>query len=617
MTAATTGATRGPTTTAAELLDRAAAARTDAPAVLAHLVEHRQRLDEPLRLAVAGRAKAGKSTLLNALVGAVVAATDAGECTRVVTWYRHGSRPAAVRHDTDGRSRPLPVHEDGGELRVELPDAAADEVDRLVVDCPADRLAGMTLIDTPGLSSLSPAAAARTGGLVTPADGAVSGADALLFLTRQVHAEDAAFLTGFQSGPGAGGAHAATLTVLSRADEIGSARMDALRSASRIARRTAAEPALRATGSAVLPVAGLVALFGRTLRPGELVALRALAAMPPAELEGLLLSADRFVRPTSTSVLLPAMRARLLARLGLFGTRLAASLLREGADDAASLADELVRRSGLADLERAIDVQVRARAEQLRTRSALAGLEVALRAAPRAGDAALWAGLEELRTGSHHLPELDLLAGLGAPSSPVAAELRAEATRLLGGAGTSPAQRLGRPDGTPPDELRGDAGTALAAWQARAVDPLAPRAATAAAAVVVRSIEGVLHELAGSAAAGAPPQPAAGAAGGQQRRTGEGQRAHGEQRVPVDLRAPGDDAADDQGHWDGGGGDSGRAPAGPGAPVQQQGQADAPEDDEDADGRQRRRQRHRDAVAQQRGRGRRVLGRRVGGEPGA
>src|SRR6478736_7221485 len=39
-------------------------------------------LAEPLRLAVAGRVKAGKSTLVNALVGRLVAPTRAGECTK-------------------------------------------------------------------------------------------------------------------------------------------------------------------------------------------------------------------------------------------------------------------------------------------------------------------------------------------------------------------------------------------------------------------------------------------------------------------------------------------------------------------------------------------------------
>ena len=45
----------------------------------------RDRLDEPLRVAIAGRVKSGKSTLLNALVGDRLAPTDAGECTRIVT----------------------------------------------------------------------------------------------------------------------------------------------------------------------------------------------------------------------------------------------------------------------------------------------------------------------------------------------------------------------------------------------------------------------------------------------------------------------------------------------------------------------------------------------------
>ena len=38
-----------------------------------------ERLQGPMRVAIAGRVKAGKSTLLNALVGERLAPTDAGE----------------------------------------------------------------------------------------------------------------------------------------------------------------------------------------------------------------------------------------------------------------------------------------------------------------------------------------------------------------------------------------------------------------------------------------------------------------------------------------------------------------------------------------------------------
>ena len=61
----------------------------------------RDRIEGPLQVAIAGRVKAGKSTLLNALVGERLAPTDAGECTRIVSWYRkgHGYEVSARLHD--------------------------------------------------------------------------------------------------------------------------------------------------------------------------------------------------------------------------------------------------------------------------------------------------------------------------------------------------------------------------------------------------------------------------------------------------------------------------------------------------------------------------------------
>ena len=80
------------------LLTAAAAAYADHPTGSRVVADLARRLEEPLRVAVAGRIKAGKSTLLNALLGEEVAATDAGECTLVPTWYRHGETPTATLH---------------------------------------------------------------------------------------------------------------------------------------------------------------------------------------------------------------------------------------------------------------------------------------------------------------------------------------------------------------------------------------------------------------------------------------------------------------------------------------------------------------------------------------
>src|SRR4051794_28130721 len=79
-----------------------------------------ERLDGPLRVAIAGKVKAGKSTLLNALVGDQVAAVDAGECTRVVTWYRAATEPRIVLEPRSGPFRVLPARRRGGALVIDL-----------------------------------------------------------------------------------------------------------------------------------------------------------------------------------------------------------------------------------------------------------------------------------------------------------------------------------------------------------------------------------------------------------------------------------------------------------------------------------------------------------------
>lgn len=66
------------------------------PDVFHELQRIAARLNEPMRIALAGTLKAGKSTLVNALVGETVAPTDATEATRIVTWFRHGPTPKVI-----------------------------------------------------------------------------------------------------------------------------------------------------------------------------------------------------------------------------------------------------------------------------------------------------------------------------------------------------------------------------------------------------------------------------------------------------------------------------------------------------------------------------------------
>ena len=88
-----------------------------------------------------GKVKAGKSTLLNALLGEELAPTDAGECTRIVTWYRYSDRPYATH--LPGRRRPAsrrPYARGDGALEVDLGGRDAEAIDHLEVGWPTSRL---------------------------------------------------------------------------------------------------------------------------------------------------------------------------------------------------------------------------------------------------------------------------------------------------------------------------------------------------------------------------------------------------------------------------------------------------------------------------------------------
>ncbi|MGF1428391.1 GTPase [Kitasatospora sp. LaBMicrA B282] len=140
----------------------------------AFLAEVAAQCRQPLRVMVAGYVSAGKSTLVNALLGRESAAVARRETTAEVTWYRHpalaGQRPA------------------GGHRAVELRFPLAD---RLV------------LIDSPGLNTES-AAERSTLKLLDPDDDAGGTAAALVYLVvGEPAAEDVRRLAEFAAlGPG-------------------------------------------------------------------------------------------------------------------------------------------------------------------------------------------------------------------------------------------------------------------------------------------------------------------------------------------------------------------------------------------------------------------------------
>ena len=452
-----------------------------------------ERLDQPLRVAIAGRTKAGKSTLLNALVGERLAATDASECTRIVTWYRNalGYRVVAELRPTGTAELRFSRHD--GALRIDLGELEPEAIERIDVGWPSRKLAELTLIDTPGLGSADADVSSRTADALLDGDAdRPTEADAVIYLMRHLHRYDAQFLEAFIDRSLANASPINALVVLSRADEIGAARPDALDSARAVAARYAADRRIRELASAVVPVAGLIAETAATLREQQVTWLREVAALDEPRRTALLQSVDRF-RDPELNPLGAEIREELLDRLGLFGLRLVVGLLVEGTvRTATDLSAALLGASGIVDLERILRDQFAARSGALKARSALAALRAIADELNRraiVGATGLAAEIERVEAASEELALLRLLHLVLAGLVEVDPDERLEIERLTGGG--SPAERAGLPADATPDAVRAAALGGIERWRLRAANPLADRRAIEATEIVVRAYEQV------------------------------------------------------------------------------------------------------------------------------
>lgn len=487
-----------------DLLTTAREVYSDEPTAQETLGELETRLHEPLRLAIAGMVKAGKSTLLNAMLGEQIAPTDTGECTRVVTWYRYSPTPTVTMHPRAGAARRMPIRRERGRLMFDLGGLTAEDVEWIDVGWPLQSLKSLTLIDTPGIASLSEDTSARAARFLTP-DDAPPEADAVIYLLRHLHGSDVKFLRAFQDTAAGAAQTVCAVGVLSRSDEVGSGRIDSLLSARKVAQRYQRDAELASLTLGVIPVAGLLAEGARTLRESEYIAFRELAGLSRNDRERLLVSADRFVRTSTLTGLSTTVRHDLLARFGIFGVRMAVTVLRGGAANSSELSEELVQQSGLLDIQGFVATQLQPREATLKARGIVLRLEQMLKDHPHPDAAEVRAGIERFTLTAHMLRELSMLAEARSNSLPLAEEDAAEAEQIIGAEGTTVAVRLGASPTADASALRSTVNAKVAHWRRLSESPLADGSTRAACRVVIRSLEAIASEV----GAGSPLRPVA------------------------------------------------------------------------------------------------------------
>jgi GTPase SAR1 family protein len=447
----------------------AAALMQSGPA-LAELERIAGALREPVRVAVAGRVNAGKSTLVNALVGQLVAPTDVSECTKMVTWYRYGTPQRLEIVLRDGTRKPSRLRP-GGVLPSEVGVDPA-EVERLEVWLANETLRSLTLIDTPGLGSLNAEYSAATAELLATDQAsaeATAVADAILFiLNTDLKADEAHALRRFRESSGSlGGAAGNAIGILSKADTLGRGTTwwD---TAGQVAKRLAEQ--LQDDVVSVLPLAGLIAQTAEcaALTEDDAAALTELASLDEDALSLLLLSAQRFT--DSESVVQADARHRLKQLLDLQGVAAAVEAVAEGASGASAIRGELAERSGIAAVRGLIASTFRGKGERMKIRTALAAIDRVCANPPPGADAgALRVLSDELVRLSgtellHRLDEADALALLVAGGLTLPGDLAADIRRAATGA--TEAEQLGLPADASAAEVRAAAVAANARWRA-------------------------------------------------------------------------------------------------------------------------------------------------------
>lgn len=433
------------------------------------------KLSAPLKVTIAGGVSSGKSTLVNALLGCKIAPVDAGECTKVVTEFRWDPHERAEMRMRDGSVTTLPLTR--GSLPAALP-VPAPEVDRVAVGLSNAVLRDMTIVDTPGLDTVTGSEAATesylgvTGRTGADTAAAMADADALVFLLPQLRRSDAEVLERFRAlYRGSSLTAANAVGVLSRIDRL-SRDGDPLAVAAPIASRMTAE--LGGLVSGVVPVVGLLAetAHAATFTEDDARAVAVCAAAGDAlDREDMTLSADDFIAYGGVE-LEEARRRRLLELLDLYGLRVAMSAVDRGETGAAAILRALDAASGFGALRRLVTERFGSLADLFKAHAAVCDLQRLSYMRTDADSRRVLTGLRspleslELDADMQRLAVLEVLQAAASAEINLPAGLEADLEPLA--SGPDPLARLGVPSGS---DAMSAAARKAAAWAEWGGDP--------------------------------------------------------------------------------------------------------------------------------------------------
>jgi len=484
------------------------------------LIECYQPLNQPMRLAIVGMIKAGKSTLMNAMLGEEVVATGTVEATFNVNLLQHGEQPSLRVFYKDKRP-PEPKSFDELKsitLRAEENRDYLLSIEYIEVSYPNSILKTLNLIDTPGLESHYKDDSDNTLAFlnlhgqdltrITQAE--ARKADAVLYLFDKSIAEsDRDAVAQFQGSTLGQASPINAIGVLTKVDSYWSDGDEPLIRGQKIIHRLQSDYSqLSDRFYTIRPVCGLLAFGAQTLTGEEFNTLTELAKLPEERFEKLVRNAERFSdREYPNEPAIPSARKRkpLLSRLGQYGVWLACRLIRESqVQTQEHLTSELLKQSGILELQHLIKAHFGNRASLIKLNTTLEKIKAACfmeRQHLEGVDYQLVTEIEkafsELEAKEQHsFQELRVLRLCYQEQLSFDPEEVKQLINVVGENGTSIGERLGLSANSPNDQMLQVTRKRVQYWNQRANDVMGADSQTLdAAGVLLHSYERILYHL--------------------------------------------------------------------------------------------------------------------------
>lgn len=329
------------------------------------LQQSHQRLHQPMRVAIVGLIKAGKSTLMNALLGEQVVATGTVEATFNINWFKYAPDSSIIVHFKDKRpSETKSIAElQALTLRAQENQDYLLSIKYIEVRYPNDILKTFNLIDTPGLGSFYKADSDNTKDflqlhgeeLTAITQQEAANADAVMYLFSQSFSTSGKDIMEIFAGSTNGTTPINAIGVLTKVDSYWSDYDEPMEGAARIVSRLSEHPQLKRLFYNISPICGLLASGAQTLTEEEWEILQELAQVKPDLLKSKLKVQERFTEREYPEISVsPPKRLLIWHKLGQYGVWLACSLIRQGTNNLETLKTELLVSSGVSELRNLI-----------------------------------------------------------------------------------------------------------------------------------------------------------------------------------------------------------------------------------------------------------------------